>query len=62
MAALRFSVNGVIHKGDVVVAYNRGADAFEVYCLGGGDAIVSSHDDVYLDELVEAIDKLVERK
>lgn len=62
MAALRFLVNGFIHKGDVVVAYNAGPDAFEVYCLGSDDTVVSSRDDVYLDELVNAIDKLVEKE
>jgi hypothetical protein len=61
MAALRFSVIGAIHKGDVVVAYNQGADTFEVFCLGDGDTIVSSNDDVYLDELLEVIDRFVER-
>jgi hypothetical protein len=61
MAALRFSVNGVLHKGDVVVAYNRGSDMFEVYCLDGSGKVVSSNDDVCFDELVEAIDRLVEK-
>jgi hypothetical protein len=62
MAALRFSVNGAIHKGDVVVAYNRGSDMFEVYCLDGNETAVSSNDDVCFDELVEAIDRLVEKE
>ncbi len=62
MAALRFTVNGFIHKGDVVVAYNRGADTFEVYCLDRNDAVVSSKDDVYFDELIDVIDGLVERQ
>ncbi len=61
MAALRFEVNGFIHKGDVVVAYNGGSDVFEVYCLGENDIVVSSNDDVYLDQLVEVIDSMVEK-
>ena len=61
MAALRFTVNGFIHKGDVVVAYNRGADTFEVYCLDRDDEVASSKNDVHLGELVDAIDGLVEK-
>jgi hypothetical protein len=61
MAALRFSVNGFVHKGDVVAALNCGADMFEVYCLDGDDNVVSRLDDVHLDELVGVIDTLVEK-
>jgi hypothetical protein len=31
MAALRFSVNGFLHKGNVIVVLNAGADCFEFY-------------------------------
>ena len=61
MPALRFEVNGFIHKGDVIVAFNGGADAFEVYCLDKNDTVVTSKDDVYFDELVEVIDGMVEK-
>jgi hypothetical protein len=61
MAALRFSVNGFLHRGDVVAALNGGADMFEVYCLDGDDNVVSRRDDVCLDELVGVIDTLVEK-
>ncbi len=61
MPALRFEVNGFIHKGDVIVAFNGGADAFEVYCLDKNEAVVNSRDDVYFDELVEVIDSMVEK-
>ncbi|MFR9543468.1 MAG: hypothetical protein SNH27_15635 [Rikenellaceae bacterium] len=61
MPALRFEVNGFIHKGDVIVAFNGGADAFEVYCLDKNEAVVNSKDDVYFDELVEVIDGMVEK-
>ncbi len=60
MPALRFEVNGFIHKGDVIVAFNGGADAFEVYCLDKSDTVVTSKDDVYFDELVGVIDGMVE--
>ncbi len=61
MAAIRFEVNGFIHKGDVIVAYNGGADVFEVYCLDKSEAVVNSRGDVYFDELVEVIDEMVEK-
>ncbi len=62
MAALRFTVNGFIHKGDVVAAYNRGADTFVVYCLDRNDEVASSKNDIHLGELVDAIDGLVETR
>ncbi|MFI3293847.1 MAG: hypothetical protein SNI70_10070 [Rikenellaceae bacterium] len=62
MPALRFEVNGFLHKGDVIVAFNSGADAFEVYCLDKSEAVVNSKDDVYFDELVEVIDEMVEKE
>jgi hypothetical protein len=61
MAALRFSVDGFVHKGEVVVAYNGGMDLFEVYCLGADGNVTASRDEVYFDELVDAIDQLVEK-
>ncbi|MFR9546887.1 MAG: hypothetical protein SNJ29_15130 [Rikenellaceae bacterium] len=61
MPALRFRVNGFLHKGDVVVAYNGGADTFEVYCLNRSNKISNSHDDVYFDVLVDVIDRMVEK-
>ncbi len=61
MSALRFSVSGFIHKGDVVVALNRAADLYEVYCLDEADKVVSSQDEVYFDELIDVIDRLVEK-
>jgi hypothetical protein len=62
MAALRFSVSGFVHVGDVAVALNKGADVFEVYCLDCNDTVVSSRDGVYLDELVGTVDGLVEKE
>lgn len=62
MQALRFPVNGFLHKGYVVVAYNGGSDAFEVYCLNEADEVVKSNDDVYLNELVSTIDSMVEKE
>lgn len=61
MPAVQFTVNGFIHKGDVVIAYNGGCDYFEVFCLDANEAVVKSKDDVYLDELVGVVDGLVEK-
>jgi hypothetical protein len=61
MAALRFSVNGFIHKGNVVAALNGGSDMFEVYCLACNGEVTGSQKEVCLDELIEVIDRLVEK-
>ena len=61
MPALRFKVNGFLHKEDVVVAYNGGADCFDVYCLDKSEEVVRSKDDVYLDELISVVDMMVEK-
>jgi hypothetical protein len=61
MPALRFAVSGFIHKGDVVVALNRAADLYEVYCLDSSEKVISSQDGVYFDELISVIDRLVEK-
>ncbi len=61
MAALRFSVSGFLHKGKVIVSLNAGADCFEVYCVDNKENVLAAKDDVYLNELVEVIDRLIER-
>ena len=61
MPAVRFKVNGFLHKNDVVIAYNGGADYFEVFCLDANDEVVKSKDDVYLDELIGVVDMFVEK-
>lgn len=61
MPALRFAVSGFSHNGNVVVALNRAADLYEVYCLDKADKVVSSQDGVYFDKLVNVIDRLVEK-
>ena len=62
MPALRFSVNGFLFAGDVVVALNEGADLYEVYCLDSDNAIVKSREGIYFDELVNSIDTMVEKE
>ena len=56
---LRFSVQGFKYKGDVVVLYDEGADAFEIRLLNRTPEYVVSP--VYFDELVDRLDELVER-
>lgn len=58
---LRFSVNGYLHKGEVEVVYNEGADLFVVNTFNNDGTIKQQETDVYLDCLVRVIDGLVER-
>lgn len=62
MAAVSFVVNGFLHKGKVVVAYNEGCDLYEVYCLSKKGDVVKCSEDVYFDILVDTIDRMVEKE
>ncbi|MBQ5704517.1 MAG: hypothetical protein IIV49_05405, partial [Alistipes sp.] len=53
---LRFNVEGFKYRGVVEVIYNIGSDLFEVHLSDG-----TKVEDVYLDNLVEVIDSLVEK-
>ena len=53
---LRFNVEGFKYSGVVEVIYNIGSDLFEVHLSDG-----TKVEDVYLDNLVEVIDSLVEK-
>ena len=53
---LRFNVEGFKYSGVVEVIYNIGSDLFEVHLSDG-----TKVEDVYLDNLVEVIDNLVEK-
>ena len=57
---LRFMVHGHHHKGHIYIAVN-GADLFDVYYTTNRGTIVDTDTDLYLDMLVNAIDKRVER-
>lgn len=61
MAALKFSVNGFLFVGTVVVALNQGDDLYEIYCVDEGGNVIKSRDGVYFDELASVIDTMVER-
>ena len=53
---LSFMVDGYKYQGKVKVIYNQGADLFEVH-LDNGEIV----ENVYLDQLVNVIDGMVER-
>lgn len=57
---LRFVVDGYLHQGKVEVLYNEGADLFVVNTLNTDGSIKRQESDVYLDCLVNVIDKMVE--
>ena len=57
---LRFSVNGYLHQGEVEVIYCEGADLFKVNTLNPDCSIKQQETDIYLDCLVNVIDRMVE--
>lgn len=58
---LRFSVQGYIHTGKVEVVYDEGADLFKVSILYADGSLKQEEDEIFLDELVGIIDRLVEK-
>jgi len=59
--ALRFKVQGYLHKGFVFLTVN-GLDLFDIYLTNTKGEIVNVDNDVYLEDLIERIDLLVETK
>jgi len=58
---LRFRVQGFIHKGIVEVLYDEGYDLFRVRLLNDDGSIKQEQEGIYLDGLVDSIDRLVEK-
>jgi len=58
---LKFSVNGFILQGKVQIIYNEGADLFDLTFLTEDNQIRNTLTGVYIDELVDTIDRHVER-
>lgn len=58
--ALKFHVNGFVHKGDVVIALNDGMDLYEVHLLGDNGEVKRSVREIYYDHLVDIADVLIE--
>ena len=58
---LQFNVEGFLFKGKVRVRYNEGADTFFVQLINADGSIKRQEEDIYLDNLVDVIDGMVER-
>ena len=58
---LKFSVNGFILKGQVQIIYNEGADLFDLTFFTEVNEVRNTLTGVYIDELVDTIDRQVER-
>lgn len=57
---LRAYVAGFIYEGYIEIKYNRGTDLFEVYTFNDDGSVNDKVEDVYLDSLVDVIDRKVE--
>ena len=58
---LAFQVHGFKHQGRVEVQYDAGWDLFTVKTFNQDGTIKEENEGIYVDGLVEAIDKMVER-
>ena len=58
---LRFRVQGFIYKGLVEVLYDEGYDLFRVRLLNADGSIKQEQEGIYLDGLVDCIDRMVEK-
>lgn len=57
---LTFKVQGFLHKGWVKIEYNEGSDLFDIKLLSYQLKEVKSIEGIYVDQLVEVIDDMVE--
>ena len=58
---LAFRVQGYLFKGRVEIVLNEGADLFEVSLINPDKSIRQKETGIYADNLVDAIDGMVER-
>ena len=58
---LRFKVSGRLHEGYVYLSINF-MDLFRIDLTDGSGKIVTTEDDIYVDTLIEVLDKLIETK
>lgn len=58
---LEFSVSGLKHQGKVRVIYNEGRDLFDIQLLSETNELKETIEGIYFDELVEVIDRKIER-
>lgn len=61
MLALELKVNGMIHKGSVIICYDEGHDTFTVYLLDKKKNPVKKLENIFADELGKRIDENIER-
>ena len=59
--SLRMKLNGMVHKGFVIVSYDEGTDTFEVFLLDGQMNEIGHFPETYADELGTLIDEHIER-
>lgn len=57
--ALRFTVNGHHHQGRVWI-FLHANDTFEIYLTTDKDEIKEQINDIYIDELIDVLDKKIE--
>ena len=55
-----FKVNGFLLKGSVEITYNSGKDLFDVIFYDNDGKLKKQVDDVWIDQLVDTIDRTVE--
>ena len=58
---MEIHVQGFLHKGFVQITLNEGADLFEITLLSENRETVKFIDGIYLDSLVDTIDRAVEK-
>ncbi len=58
---LSFHVQGFKHKGTVQVLYDEGCDTFLYHLITDTGETVKTRTDIFLDELIPAIDDAVEK-
>ncbi len=57
---IEFHVQGFKHTGNVEVKLNEGADLYEVYLYDDSGQLKESHTNIYVDQLLDTIDRAVE--
>lgn len=58
---LEFHVQGFKHTGTVQILYDEGSDTFLYHLITDTGETVKTRTDIYLDELIPAIDDAVEK-
>lgn len=58
---LAFEVQGYKHQGRVEVVYDEGWDLFQVRLLNEDGSVKQEQNGIYVDGLVETIDRMVEK-